>query len=507
MTHDVYRTGLVVVGSGAAGLTAALSAAARGVEVTVVERTASVGGTSAMSGGLVYAPGTRLAADVGHDMDPAAVLTYLRAVARRPLDEEVVEAYLDAAPDLADFLAARGVGLRLTGLGDYYQDAPGAGTGRVIATTPFDPEELGDWAALIRGNPYRPDPDAVPWTAGMSLIAHLVAACLRAGVVIRTGWRADELLVADGAVRGVRGRAPDGRAEQIEGRNGVVLASGGAEFDPATVSARIPHGPEAAWSCPANTGDGLRMAEAAGAGRAELDVQWYGLLRLTDAEVEGEPLMHDASPARNLPGSIVVDRTGRRFANEGGQFQDFGRALAADGRRPAWLVVDQQFVDDYGPRAFGSATLTDPHWTSAGSVEELAILLGADPETLVVSVARFSESAGRGADPDFGRGATAFDQAWGDPDRAGAAACLAPLHRAPFHATRMYVGCSGTTGGVPVDAGSRVLTGDGSVVPGLYAVGNVVANPFGGAAPGSGSTLGPGMVAGYLVGRAAGASM
>jgi 3-oxosteroid 1-dehydrogenase len=496
----------IIVGSGAAGLCAALTTARAGLRTLVLERTAAIGGTTAMSGGLVYAPGSPLARAAGHDVDRAAVTGYLTAVARRPIDLPLLDAFLDAVPRMVDELLDSGLALRLTGLADYYRNVPGAAVGHVIAAQPVAPAALGDLAGRIRRSPYR---DCTPpWTGGMALVAALVAACTAAGAQIWTRSRVTRVLVESGRVAGVE---IDSGQHQVRVRaSQVVLASGGYEFNQSLVREWVGETVEGAWSCPGNQGDGLLMAGSAGAALSAMgETQWYPLLRLSDEELDGAALYADASPARNLPGSIIVDSQGNRFANESGQYQDLGRALGSrvPGRRPAWLVMDTTFLEAYRKACFGDRPLEPPHWLTTATPAELAALMGAEPDVLTATLRRFNESAVGGLDPEFGRGENDFDREWGDSSQQGAATCLAPVAQGPFHATRVYAGCSGTTGGPKTDAAARVVDVKGAPIPGLYAAGNVTAQLFGDASPASGATLGPGMAFGYLAGRTAVAAL
>ncbi|WP_170322502.1 FAD-dependent oxidoreductase [Acrocarpospora macrocephala] len=485
---------VVVLGSGAAGLAAALSASSSGARVTVLERTAFIGGTSATSTGLVYAPGSAKMKEKGVTEDLDAALDYLRAVAPQGLDEARAREFLQRAAEVIDFLESHAVPFRPTGLKDYNAGIPGASQSRAVAPESCDPATLGDRAGEIRRSPYRALDNGAEWSGGTALIGHLLRACLRAGVTVLTKARGTELVVESGEVTGV---VADGVTLTAPG--GVILATGGFEYNRDLLDRYLPK-VEAAWSSPENTGDGLRLAEAAGAKLAWTGAaQWYALLRLHDEDREGTPKYEDASSARCLPGSIIVDRHGRRFANEGANFHDFGRALAqAD--LPAWLVIDQRFLDIYGPRCFGDRPPAKDRWFTAATPAELGELIGVD---LADTIARFNVDAAELHDSQFGRGSTEFDQSWGDGDNQGPAACLAPLTRPPLQATRVYAGLSGTNGGPLTDTSGRVLDGAERPIPGLFAVGNAAATFLGDGAPGSGSTLGPGLVYGYLAGRAA----
>jgi succinate dehydrogenase/fumarate reductase flavoprotein subunit len=503
------RYGVVVIGSGAAGLSAALAAAISGAQVAVLESTPTLGGTSALSGGLMFAPRTDLATEAGYADDRETVLAYLRAVTGSSGDDTLKIAFVDEAPETIAFLTTEGVALRVTALQDYVREAPGAGVGRVLASMPFDPAGLGPQADLVRRSPTKDVPARAEWTNGMALVGYLLAACRHRGVEVHTGARVRSL-VQDGSGGRVRGVEVEvgGHGRQSISADGVVIASAGFEFDDGLKQQYLPDPIEGSWSCPGNVGDSIRLAVEAGAELTGLgSAQWYPLLRLSDRQSEGAPVFDDSSPARNLPGSLVVDTTGQRFANEGELFQDFGHQLAHDGGRrlPAWLVVDQRFVDNYGARSFGSRGPGTDSWRSAPSLADLGALIHVDSAGLEATVRRFNEAASDGKDPDFGRGSTAFDQEWGDAERDGPSACLAPLEQPPFHATRIYAGSSGTTGGPRVDHQCRVLGQDGQPIPGLFAAGNAVSGPFGGVAIASGSTLGPALVFGEIAGRGAAA--
>jgi succinate dehydrogenase/fumarate reductase flavoprotein subunit len=169
--------------------------------------------------------------------------------------------------------------------------------------------------------------------------------------------------------------------------------------------------------------------------------------------------------------------------------------------------MDTTFLEAYRKACFGDHPLEPPHWLTAATPAELAALMGAEPDVLTATLRRFNESAVSGLDPEFGRGENDLDREWGDSSKQGAATCLAPAAQGPFHATRVYAGCSGTTGGPKTDAAARVVDVKGAPIPGLYAAGNVTAQLFGDASPASGATLGPGMAFGYLAGRTAVAAL
>jgi 3-oxosteroid 1-dehydrogenase len=497
-------TDVAVCGTGAAGLAAALSAARHGAHVLLLERTPLVGGTTATSSGLVYAPGSTKMDERGVAEDLDSAVEYLAGVARSGFDRTRARVFVTSAREVIADLEQAGVPFRPTGLADFYPDKAGASVSRPIAPQPFAAAMLGEWQDRVRRSPYRALESGDTWTGGTALTGALLRACLNAGVEIWTQARAIGLRLADGEVRGVSVIRAGGRTE-VHARGGVVLATGGYEYSRDLLDRFLPQ-IEGAWSSPANEGDGLVLAESAHAALGSMDsAQWYALVRIREENREGTPRFDDCAPARCLPGSMMMDQTGRRFVNEGTNFNDVGRAVADNPAKPAWLVIDSRFTQRYGERCFGDAGPGTARWTSADSPRDLANGLGIDPVVFEQTLRQFNADAANLVDTMFGRGSTAFDRSWGDSEQPGAAACLAPLATAPLHTTRVYAGLSGTSGGPRTDGSGRVLRQDGKPVPGLWAAGNAMASFLGDGCPGSGATLGPALVFGALAGHDAAA--
>ncbi|OLR92325.1 3-oxosteroid 1-dehydrogenase [Actinokineospora bangkokensis] len=514
---------VVVVGSGGAGLLAAAVAADAGLRVVVLERTGLLGGTTAVSGGMIWAPGSPLLTDDS----PDDALRYLTAVGEGSVDESVVEHYVKTIPEVVRWMLER-TPVRLFPIDrpDYHSDWPGARDfGRCLDNEPFDTSSRPGLADRVRRGPQfppltyderhrsrftGPDQDLVArrrergvLTVGAALVAALVAACDDRGVEFATGARAVGLLREGEAVTGVR--TEDGR--DFAGR-AVVLASGGFEWDPALTRAFLGDTPVLPASPPVNHGDALRMAMAAGAALERMNQAWWvpAIVGVPE-EYEGHPLTRHLVGERCLPGSILVDRHGKRFVNEAVNYHDITRTLFnfdADAHEPAhlpaWLVFDERFRTSY---QVGPAAPTDPapSWfTTAPTLAGLAERLGVDTAALEVTVARFNTHARTGTDPDFHRGETSHDRYYGDP-RHTPNPCLGELSTPPFHAVRVAPGALGTKGGPATDLDARVLTPGGTPIPGLYACGNVAAAAAGPGYPGSGGTIGPALVAAYSAAR------
>jgi succinate dehydrogenase/fumarate reductase flavoprotein subunit len=513
---------VVVVGSGAAGLCAALAARARGADVVVVESAPAVGGTTALSGGVVWAPGHGVGPGAGRDADEdrAAARRYLLALATGDVVVELIDAFLAGAARVVAAVA-EATPIEWEALAhwpDYRGELPGAASGgRSIWPRPLVLSPAV--AAIVQDDPAtaavpaagaveegQPASDAVVLRGpvrGRALVGALLHGILDAGVEVRTGWRAQRLLQRDGVVSGVESAT----GEQLAGR--VVLASGGFQFDAGSVTAFLGGAPLAPLGTPGCRGDGLRMAQEVGAALGNMaEAWWMPAMAVPGETIEGVPFFRSLHSERAQPGAVLVDRAGRRFVDEAQNYGDVGRAMRrfATGpdpfpAAPSWLVFGAGYRARYpvGPLQPGDA---DPPWlVRADDVAELARATGMPPSALAETLERFDAAAAKGDDPDFGRGRHPYDRWIGD---AGAPhPTLAPVGDGPLYALPAHAGCLGTKGGPRTDGAGRVLGPAGTAVPGLYAAGNAAASPFGTATAAGGATLGPALIFGYLAGEAA----
>ncbi len=522
-------TDIIVIGAGASGMTAALAAERHGARVVILEKALKVGGTAAVSGGIIWAPMNDHMAD--GDDDRASALAYFGALGVDPDRRDILEGFVDHAAEAIRFVE-RETSVRFTplpGYPDYYGDRPGARTegGRALDSGLFAFTRLGEWAdhvlvadvypvALaetpLGGCVSPPSPAVIGERLakdergfGQALVGGLLEACLAARIDIRRGVDVAELVRAEGHVGGVRLR--DG--SMILATRGVIVATGGFEWNDELAKSFL-RGPIAhPASPPGNNGDGLKLAMAAGAALGNMTSAWWCPTMLTGQQWDnGEPRATPVLIERTLPGSIIVNRAGRRFCNEAvnysaieGAFHAFDPNAYAYPNMPAWMVFDHAFKTRWpiGSTPPGEGV---PDWmTSAASPQELGRKLGIDGDALALTVARFNHDAALGADPDFQRGVSSYDHFYGDRSRAGALATLGPLVAGPYYAIELHIGVLGTNGGAKTDADGRVIGHDGETIPGLYAVGNVMAGATGGVYAGAGGTLGPAMTYGYLAGR------
>jgi succinate dehydrogenase/fumarate reductase flavoprotein subunit len=532
------RFDVVVLGTGAAGLTAAIAAHEGGARVGVFEKADLVGGTTAWSGGQTWIPNNPHMHEVGTTDSREQAITYIMSLSRDLLERRLVEAYVDAGPEMIELLEAKTpVHFYAVGMPDYHPEFPGGsvGGGRTLECPIYPFDELGEWADRVTPSPYFADPRitmsetplgrAVPQPpsaeelarrsernergCGQAMIGRLLRACLDRGIEPRTSCAGRSLIVEDAAVVGVVVHTPEGELE-VRADRGVILACGGFEWDEDLRRAFLRGPMTHPVSIETNTGDGLRMAMKAGAALSNMREAWWIPVGLTprDTNPMGRVLVNGQ---RTLPHSIMVNKRGRRFTNEAANYNAFGAAFHVEdvsrfeyANLPCWLIFDQNYVDEYGFRVgAGGAGQAVPEWVPrADTPRRLGEHVGIDGDELEHTIARWNEHVASGSDPDFGRGESAFDCWWGDPYRKGQRdATLGALDRGPFYAYEIHSGCLGTKGGPRIDPDARVLDLDGQPIPGLYAAGNAMGSPFGMTYGGPGGTLGPAMVFGYLAGR------
>ena len=557
---------LLVVGSGAGGLSAAVTAGWHGLDVIVAEKEPVCGGATAWSGGWMWVPLNPLSQADGIVEDPDQPRTYLRNVLGDKYDEARVEALLRAGPHMVGFFQRHTALQFVSGswIADIQGHVPGAGTGgRSVGPKPYDGLLLGkELRAKLRSQLYEtsflgmgimagPDLQAflhatrspraffhAGWRVafhaidmafhrqgmhlvnGLALIARLMKSADRLGVRLWTSSPAVRLRTADGVVDGAVVDTPDGPVT-VRARRGVVLAAGGFPQDVdrrRRLFPRTPTGSEHWTLAPSSaSGDGITLGESVGAAfdtSLVSPVAWcpVSLVPYRNGRTGVYPHIVD----RGKPGVIGVLADGRRFVNEADGYYDFVDAMVKavpEGQEvAAWLVCDHAFQRRY---PFGmSKPFPIPVWPYVRSgylktgrtLTELAGACGIDPAGLNRTVAQFNRHARDGEDPDFGRGTTPFNRGSGDPEHRPNPS-LAPIERAPFYAIKVLPGSFGTFAGLKTDADSRVLNADGEPIRGLYAAGCDQANVMGGYYPSGGINIGPAMTFGYLAGRhAAGAT-
>jgi 3-oxosteroid 1-dehydrogenase len=542
---------LVIAGSGGGGLVAAIAAIDEGLEPLVLEKQPIVGGSTGLSGGIIWLPNNPLMRADGIPDSHEDGLAYLEAVvgdvgpASSP---ERREMFLRAGSEMITFLERKGVRLvRCHGYSDYYPDRRGgSAVGRSIEGVPFDARELGAWQQkvppslakgigfVLKTNEFRSiqyfnrTPAAFALAArvfvrsklaklrrqdlltnGASLVGQLTNVVLRLSGEPRiwTSSPVEDLIVEDGGVVGVR-VVKDGSPMNIEGRQGVLLAAGGFGHN---AEMRRKYGGnqpnEAQWSIanPGDTGEVLQSAMRLGAKTDLLDEAWW--LPSTSRALGAAAA--SIGQARQRPGAIFVDSTGQRFCNESNSYVEVGKAMYANKAVPCWVVFDEGYARRYAPTSNPLQRRLPQDAIDSGAIRKADTLVGlarqisVDPDGLVRTVRRFNEYARKGLDPDFGRGQSAYNDCLGDPGYKPNRS-LGPLDRAPFYATEVYPGDVGTCGGVITDQYARVLDENHQPIPGLYATGNITATVMGRTYPGAGASVANTMVFGYVAARHAG---
>jgi 3-oxosteroid 1-dehydrogenase len=537
LTFDTYD--VIVLGSGAAGLTAALAAADSGARVGLFEKAPLIGGTTALSSGVAWLPANPIAAAAGVRDSRSEALDYLASLSHGMISPPMAQAFVDTVDELIAWLDSQTpLQLRLVpGFPDYHPEHPGGKPqgGRSLEPELFSYHELGPWADRIVGRIrpmyvtetpsgggtgfVAPDVDADRRQRrleglGRALIGPLLKGCLEHDVAVHVDARAVRLLQKGQRTIGVEFETAGG-PQRITATRGVVLATGGFEWDADLVRdflrGPMQHPPGVPW----NTGDGLRMAMRVGARLGAMrEAWWVPVVVIPGQDNYGQQGVQLVLRERTLPRSILINSRGRRFTNEaanynalGGAFHQFDPGTFTYANQPAWLIFDQGWVDSYG--GFGlPAGGPMPDWiTSAPDLAKLGAAIGVPPAELDATVHRWNALVATGVDEDFGRGRSAYD-GWSGDRRfyPSPAATIGPLDTAPYYAVEIVSSCLGTKGGPRTTIDGQVLDVDGEPMPGLYAAGNVMAAPTGMIYGGAGGTLGPALVFGFRAGRAAAAA-
>ncbi|WP_183407792.1 FAD-dependent oxidoreductase [Nocardioides marmoriginsengisoli] len=520
---------VVVIGSGAAGLTAALTAAEAGASVLVLEASDRWGGSTAVSGGLVWAPDHHHAAEKQLVDSRDDALAYLRSCAYAREDDRVV-AFVDAVPQAVRFVEEHTpLTFQAIDYPDTFAERPGGKLHRHLESLPQDPGALGRWQDLFwtQDEPHTLMSEILPIgahvyglpldlpavterrerglvTGGAALVTGLLHGIDAAGVTRRPDSRVTALTTDAGRVTGVT--LADGST--VGARRGVVLASGGFEWNDDLKSAHLSVPITHQVTPPVQHGDALGLASAAGAALAHTHENWaWPAVEVPmDLWPDGSPRHHLSFSERYMPHCLWVNGAGRRFVNE----SSHNVALALGevdptGHRPrnlpAWSVMDARFRARYQVAGVLPGEDASEWIVEAPTLAGLAALIGVDAGALAETVDRFNTFAADGVDPDFGRGLSAYERAMGDP--TATYPNLGTVAEGPFTAVAIRPSTVGTKGGVLTDARAAAVRYDGTPVPGLFAAGNAMAAVFGPGISGGGMTIGNAIAWGWLAGRGA----
>ena len=523
---------VVVVGSGGAGLTAAILAHDHGARVAVLERSDKVGGTTAVSGGGVWIPLNHHMGEVGAQDTREEALAYCKRLTAGRAPDELVETFVDTGHVMARYLEEHTpVRFSACTMPDYRTDEQGAKPGgRTLECAMLAKSELGEWGEKLRPSPlmFMPltieesmramaKPKDTPVrllvermekglvSCGNALVGRLMKGCLDRGITILLDTRARELVREGKRVAGVRAER-EGRDFLAKARGGVVLACGGFEWNDALRAQFLPGPLTNHCSPPSNEGDGLVMAAEVGADLGNVSEAWvYPGALVPGEEHEGRPVSRWVIAERSLPHAILVNRHGQRFVNEGINYNDISKALHYFDPHtyefpnlPCWAIMDSQYRAKY-PILTVMPGDPDPDWLGKhDTLAGLARTVGIDPEGLEATVARWNQLVREGKDRDFGRGESVYEHWLGDPDSPHPN--LGAIEQPPFFALPVSAHSAGTKGGPRTNARGQVLSVRGEIIPGLYAAGNTMAGVSGPGYYGGGGTIGLAMTWGYLCG-------
>ena len=531
---------VVVLGSGGAAMTAAIAAHDFGAgDVVILERSGMVGGTTAMSGGMLWIPNNHHQHAAGIADSDEEIVTYLDSLAPGTLDPDTLWAFMQNGPELLRYLAEK-TPVRLRAFADFpdYQSyAPGAKAdgGRSLDNEAFSFAQLGPWASRVnpskmayplRGSLMEAITGALDDATlaerergdfrglGQALAGSLFKAVLDRGIPIAFEKRARKLVKNDTESRiiGVIAEDATGGDFRVRARRGVVIATGGFEWNETLVKAFLRGPLTGPVSVPENEGDGLLMAIAAGAQLGNMQNAFWmqSVLEMKPQHRNAKPNYLLGSDERARPGAILVNRAGQRFVNEAANYNALGKSLHAFdagthtyANLPYWLIIDQRYRDKYHTFNTPPGGPLPSFMLQADTLEQLAAQAGIDPAALPATVARFNGMVRNGHDDDFNRGDSTYDNfyMWGDTAYDPPYRTLGVIDQAPYYAVKMEAGALGTAGGPRTNADAQVIDWQGDPIPGLYAAGNAMAEVLGEIYGGAGGTLGPGMTFGYIAGR------
>ena len=541
MAEDVawdLEAEVVVLGSGGAAMTAAIAAHDFGAkDVVILEKSGMVGGTTAMSGGMLWVPGNHHQIESGYEDDDEDIVAYLDALSPGALDPETLMAFMESGPEMLRYLADK-TPVRLhvfTDFPDYQPYMPGAKPdgGRSLDNAAFPFETLGKWSARVNPSkmayPLRGSlMEAVQGTLdeealaerergdyrglGQALAGALFKAVIDRGIPVEFEKRARKLVKGGERVIGVIAEDANGKDFRVRAKRGVVIATGGFEWNEMLVKTFLRGPLTGPVSVPENEGDGLLMAIEAGAQLGNMQHAFWqqSVLEMKPQHRSAKPNYLLGSDERARPGAILVNRKGKRFVNEAANYNAMGKALHAFdagtheyANLPYWLILDQRYKDKYPTFTSPPGSPIPSYMMQAATLEELAEIAGIDAAGLAATVARFNDFVRKGHDDDFHRGDNAYDNfyMWGDTDFEPPYRTLGVIDQGPYYAVKMESGALGTAGGPRTNADAQVVDWNGDPIPGLYAAGNAMAAVLGEGYGGAGGTLGPGLTFGYIAGR------
>jgi 3-oxosteroid 1-dehydrogenase len=542
MTNWDETADFVIVGSGGGSMCAALACVDMGLRPLILEKEPLVGGSTAMSGGILWIPGNALMAEAGVADSPELGLKYLQGLVPEQPGSTLArkQAYVNTGPKMVDWLRSKGIPfVYCRGWPDYYDEQPGGQPqGRSLGMALFDVRKLGKWKDKLRRNFVRLPVQGVEGHrmmlaartltgmltsvkvgarilktkllgteyagSGAAIQGWMLFTALKAGIDIRTDCPTIDLVTEDGRVTGVIAKQ-NGKTVRIGANRGVLINAGGFARN---AEMRKQFGPQPSFtewtaSNPGDTGEMLKTAMGLGAATHGLD---RAIWVVASRQPNGNLGIHANELAK--PHLIVVDKNGKRFTDESCSYMETGQNIYKAGAVPCWAIMDSRHRARYSwaltpPRYTPSEWISSGYMKKAATVDELAEKCGIDKAGLNATVARFNGFVAGGRDEDFHRGERAYDRYFGDPTHKPSPT-LGTVSQPPYFAVELYPGDVGTYGGLVTDENGRVLKEDGEVIPGLYATGNVTAGVTGAVYPGAGASIGASFIFGYRAARHAG---